>query len=82
MYKRCKKLANALTQKSGISKSNRVGTFAWNHCPYMELYNKISGRGVVCDTINIRLSSQQTEYIIHNSEDKVIFVDAALVPLL
>jgi fatty-acyl-CoA synthase len=28
------------------------------------------------------LTSQQTEYIINNSEDRVIFVDATLVPLL
>jgi fatty-acyl-CoA synthase len=48
----------------------------------VELYYGISGIGAICHTINIRLSSQQTEYIINNSEDKVIFVDATLVPLL
>jgi len=82
MYKRCKKLANALTQKLGITKGDMVGTFAWNHGPHVELYYGISGIGAICHTINIRLSSQQTEYIINNSEDKVIFVDATLVPLL
>lgn len=82
MYKRCKKLANALTQKLGISKGDLVGTFAWNHGPHVELYYGISGVGAVCHTINIRLSSNQIEYIINNSEDKVIFVDATLVPLL
>ncbi len=82
MYKRCKKLANALTQKLGINKGDMVGTFAWNHGPHVELYYGISGIGAICHTINIRLSSQQTEYIINNSEDKVIFVDATLVPLL
>ncbi len=82
MYKRCKKLANALTQKLGITKGDMVGTFAWNHAPHIELYYGISGIGAVCHTINIRLSSQQTEFIINNSEDKVIFVDATLVSLL
>ena len=82
MYKRCKKLANALTQKLGITKGDMVGTFAWNHGPHVELYYGISGIGVVCHTINIRLSSKQIEYIINNSEDKVIFIDATLVPLL
>jgi fatty-acyl-CoA synthase len=38
--------------------------------------------GAICHTINIRLTNDQTEYIINNSEDKVIFVDATLVPLL
>ena len=82
MYKRCKQLANALTQKLGITKGDMVGTFAWNHGPHIELYYGISGVGAVCHTINIRLSAQQTEYIVNNSEDKVIFVDATLVPLL
>ena len=82
MYKRCKKLANALTKKLGITKGDVVGTFAWNHAPHVELYYGISGIGAICHTINIRLSSQQTEYIINHSEDKVIFVDATLVPLL
>ncbi|MFT5942679.1 MAG: fatty-acyl-CoA synthase [Sediminicola sp.] len=82
MYKRCKKLANALTKKLGITKGDMVGTFAWNHGPHVELYYGISGIGAVCHTINIRLSSHQIEYIINNSEDKVIFVDATLVPLL
>lgn len=82
MYKRCKKLANALTQKLGIANGDMVGTFAWNHGPHVELYYGISGIGAVCHTINIRLSANQIEYIINNSEDKVIFVDATLVPLL
>jgi len=82
MYKRCKQLANALTHKLGITKGDMVGTFAWNHGPHVELYYGISGIGAVCHTINIRLSSNQIEYIINNSEDKVIFVDATLVPLL
>ena len=82
MYKRCKKLANALTNKLGIGQGEMVGTFAWNHGPHVELYYAIAGIGAVCHTINIRLSDQQTEYIINNSEDRVIFVDATLVPLL
>ena len=82
MYKRCKRLANVLTKRLGIEKGDMVGTFAWNHGPHVELYYGISGVGAVCHTINIRLSAKQTEYIINNSEDRVIFVDATLVPLL
>lgn len=82
MYNRCKKLANALIQRLGITKGDMVGTFAWNHGPHVELYYGISGIGAVCHPINIRLSDNQTEYIINNSEDKVIFVDATLVHLL
>ena len=82
MYKRCCQLANALRNKLGITKGDMIGTFAWNHYQHVELYYGIPGIGAVCHTINIRLSSQQTEFIINHSKDKVIFVDATLVPLL
>ncbi len=82
LYRRTKQLANALTKKLGITKGDMVGTFAWNHYQHVELYYGIPAIGAVCHTINIRLSSQQTEFIINHSEDKVIFVDATLVPLL
>ena len=82
LYKRCKTLANALIKKLGITRGDMVGTFAWNHYQHLELYYAIPGIGAVCHTINIRLSAQQTEFIINHSEDKVIFVDATLVPLL
>ncbi|MEP2060028.1 MAG: long-chain fatty acid--CoA ligase [Maribacter litoralis] len=82
LYKRCCQLANALKNKLGITKGDMVGTFAWNHYQHVELYYGIPGIGAVCHTINIRLSSQQTEFIINHSEDKVIFVDVTLVPLL
>ncbi len=82
LYQRCKMLANALTQNLGITKGDIVGTFAWNHYQHLELYYGIPGIGAICHTINIRLSPQQTEFIINHSEDKVIFVDATLVPLL
>jgi len=82
LYKRCNILANALTQKLGITKGDMVGTFAWNHYQHLELYYGIPGIGAICHTLNIRLSPQQIEFIINHSEDKVIFVDATLVPLL
>ncbi len=82
LYRRCKQLANALANTLGIEPGDMVGTFAWNHYQHLELYYGIPGIGAVCHTINIRLSPQQTEFIINHSEDKVIFVDATLVPLL
>jgi fatty-acyl-CoA synthase len=74
------KLANALTSKLGITNGDMV-TFAWNHAPHVELYYGISGIGAICH-YKYQINNDQTEYIINNSEDKVIFVDATLVPLL
>ena len=82
LYKRTKQLANALTQKLGVAKGDIIGTFAWNHYQHAELYYGIPGIGAVCHTINIRLSPSQIAFIINHSEDKVIFVDATLAPLL
>ncbi len=82
LYSRCKKLSNALVNKLGIKKGDIVGTFAWNHYQHLELYYAIPGAGAVCHTINIRLFIAQIEYIINHAEDKVIFADANLIPLL
>ncbi|MCB0376309.1 MAG: AMP-binding protein, partial [Sinomicrobium sp.] len=82
MYKRSKRLANALTQKLGIARGDMVGTFAWNHYQHLELYYGIPGMGAVCHTINVRLSPQQIAYIVNHAGDRVIFADATLTPLL
>jgi fatty-acyl-CoA synthase len=82
LYKRSKKLMHALVNKLGVNRGDFIGTFAWNHYQHMELYYGIPGCGAVCHTINIRLSQPQTEFIINNAEDRYIFVDATLVPLL
>ncbi|GAA4278073.1 long-chain fatty acid--CoA ligase [Aquimarina mytili] len=79
LYKRSKKLSNALVNTFGVKPGDMIGTFAWNHYQHVELYYGIPGAGAVCHTINIRLSEQQIEFIINNSEDKIIFVDASLV---
>ena len=82
LYKRSKKLLYALVQKLGVQKGDMVATFAWNHYQHMELYFAIPGAGAVCHTVNIRLSAQQTQFIINNAEDQIVFVDASLVAML
>lgn len=82
LYKRSKKLMYALVHKLSVNKGDIIGTFAWNHYQHLELYYGIPGSGAVCHTINIRLSRSQTEFIINNAEDRFIFIDATLVPLI
>ena len=78
---RTRKLASAL-EKLGIKKGDRVGTFAWNHHRHLEIYFAAPGMGTVLHTINIRLSAEHISYIINHAEDKVIFVDEDLLPLI
>lgn len=82
MYRRTKKLSNALLNKFGIKPSERVATFCWNHYEHLEMYYAIPGIGAICHPLNVRLSIDQIVYIVKHAEDKVIFFDATLAPLL
>jgi len=79
--KRCMQLAHAL-HNAGVTEGDRIATFAWNTYRHFELYFAIPCMGAVLHTLNIRLFADQLIYIINNAEDKVIFVDGDLVPLL
>jgi fatty-acyl-CoA synthase len=82
LYKRTKKLASALTRRLDIGPGDRVATLAWNHYQHLELYYAIPGVAAVCHTLNLRLSTEQIEFIINHAEDKVIFADATVVHML
>ena len=81
LERRVHRLINAL-RRLGIQPGDRVATFCWNHYRHLELYFAISSMGAVLHTLNIRLSSDQLEYIINHADDKVIFIDSSLVELL
>jgi fatty-acyl-CoA synthase len=68
--------------KLGIEQGDRVGTFAWNNQRHFELYMAVPCVGAVLHTLNIRLFAEQLTYIVNHADDKVIFVDESLVPLL
>ncbi len=78
---RVDRLARALA-RLGVEQGDRVATFAWNNQPHLELYFAVPCSGAVLHTINIRLFAEQLTYIVNHAEDKVIFVDASLVPVL
>jgi len=81
MYKRTMKLGNALKNKLGINPEDRVATFAWNNYQHLELYYAIPAIGAICHPLNLRLSVSQISFIINHAEDRVVFVDATLLPL-
>jgi fatty-acyl-CoA synthase len=78
---RSRQLANALAGL-GAKFGDRIGTLAWNDYRHLELYYGVSGSGMVCHTINPKLFPEQVSYIINHAEDKFIFVDLLVVPLL
>lgn len=79
--KRVAQLANAL-KNAGVSESERIATFGWNTYQHFELYFAVPCMGAVLHTLNIRLFAEQLVYIVNNAEDKIIFVDGDLVPVL
>ena len=80
-FRRTAKLAHALGQL-GIGDGDRVATIAWNTYRHFELYYGVSGIGAVCHTINPRLFADQLDYIVNHADDRAIFVDLNLVPLV
>ncbi|MEV4252038.1 long-chain fatty acid--CoA ligase [Spirillospora sp. NPDC049652] len=78
---RAARLANAL-RGLGVDGDQRVGTFMWNNAEHLEAYLAIPSMGAVLHTLNIRLSADQLAYIAGHAEDRVVLVDASLVPLL
>jgi fatty-acyl-CoA synthase len=77
---RVAKLANAL-RSLGIDGDQRVATFQWNNAEHLEAYLAIPSMGAVLHTLNIRLPADQLVYIANHAEDRVVIVDASLVPL-
>jgi fatty-acyl-CoA synthase len=80
-HRRVHRLAHALASL-GVEAGDRIGTLCWNSSRHLELYFAIPCSGSVVHTLNLRLSADQLAYIINHAEDRVIFADASLLPLL
>jgi fatty-acyl-CoA synthase len=80
-YRRVHRLAHAL-DALGMLPGDRIGTLCWNSSLHLELYFAIPCAGGVLHTLNPRLSAEQLAYIVNHAEDRVIFADASLLPIL
>jgi acyl-CoA synthetase (AMP-forming)/AMP-acid ligase II len=81
VFRRARQLANALAA-AGVKPGDRIGSIAWNDYRHLELYYAVSCMGAIMHTINPRLFPEQLEYIINHAEDKLLFVDPTLLPVL
>lgn len=80
-WDRSNQVAHAL-KTYGIEVGDRIGSFMWNNYRHLELYQGVPSMGSVLHTLNIRLSPTDLEYIINHANDRVIFADEDLLPLL
>lgn len=79
--RRTRQLANAL-KTLGAEFGDPIGTLAWNDYRHLELYYAVSGSGMVIHTINPKLFPEQIDYIINHAQDKFLFVDLLVLPLV
>ena len=86
-YKRTCRLANllkALGVKPGRpgEPGDRISTMALNTHRHLELYFAVPCIGATLHPINVRLAQDHITYTINHAEDKILFVDDLLLPLL
>jgi fatty-acyl-CoA synthase len=79
--RRAQQLMHGL-DRLGIEPGARVATLAWNGHRHLELYFAIPCTGRVLHTLNTRLAPDELAYIIEHADDRAIFVDADLLPVL
>ena len=61
---------------------DRVGTLGWNTQHHLEMYYALMGSGMVCHTLNPRLTVAHLALMINEAEDRALAVAANLAPLL
>jgi fatty-acyl-CoA synthase len=69
-------------QSRGIEKGDKVALLLFNKIEYAECLFAISKIGAVAVTINFRLQPNEIEYILNNSDSKLLVVDNDLVPTI
>jgi fatty-acyl-CoA synthase len=65
----------------GVRDTDRVGTFMWNNQQHLEAYYAAPCMGAVVHPLNIRLLPEQVAFIANHAGDKVVIVDASLLPI-
>jgi 3-(methylthio)propionyl---CoA ligase len=81
LRERSKRLSGAL-QVLGLKFGDRVGTLAWNTQHHLEMYYALMGAGMVCHTLNPRLTAAHLAAMINEAENRALAVAVNLQPLL
>jgi fatty-acyl-CoA synthase len=76
-----RRLAAALSSL-GVRPDDVVATLCWNTSHHIAAYFAIPSSGALLHTLNLRLDSTQLGFIVNHAGDRVVIVDADLLPLL
>ncbi len=74
---RCEWVSGAMLDQ-GLEQGDRVATLAWNTQDHLTLYYAAMGAGLVCHTLNPRLSVAHLAEMVNEAEDRWIAVGAGL----
>ena len=80
LRERSNRLSGALAVL-GLSPGDRIATLAWNTQHHLEVYYAVMGAGMVCHTLNPRLTAAHLAAMINEAEDRAIAVASNLAPL-
>ncbi len=66
----------------GLKRGDRIATLAWNTQQHLELYYAAMGSGLVCHTLNPRLTAAHLAAMVNEAEDRALAVSSSLAGLL
>jgi 3-(methylthio)propionyl---CoA ligase len=81
LRERSNRLSGALLSL-GLTPGDRIGTLAWNTLHHFELYYGAMGAGLVCHTLNPRLTAEHLAAIINEAGERVLAASDSLLPLV
>jgi fatty-acyl-CoA synthase len=80
LHARSRRLSGALASL-GLEFGHRIGVLAWNTQHHLEIYYAAMGMGLVCHTLNPRVTPEHLAAMINEAEERVLAVAANLAPL-
>lgn len=81
LRERSNRLSGAL-RALGLRTGDRIGTLAWNTQHHLELYYATMNVGLVCHTLNPRLTPEHLSAMVNEAENRVLAIAASLAPML
>jgi long-chain acyl-CoA synthetase len=69
-------------KRAGIQKGDRVGILMLNSFRYVETSFAITAMGAISVPLNIRLSAPELEFVMNDSEIKILFIHREFLPLV
>ena len=77
---RANRLSGALLDL-GLKPGDRIATLAWNTQHHLEVWYAAMGVGIVCHTLNPRLTAAQLSAMVNQADDRMLFVGGGLASL-